>query len=542
MKGGKERMRYEIRTSSLLMLCALWLCLGASLSAQIRYEDFSSGKQFLQLNGSASFQTYQGNAVLRLTDGGSGNPEASTVYFHNTTRPPGPIDPSKQQVAGGFTTWFEFQMHNPTVCCAPGDGIAFIIQNSTAVDNSYGATGFGFKALGAGGNHNYPNQAGALGYAGINNNLVIEFDMVQDPWDPASNHIAIQTCGPATNTPVHLPGNYTIGNNSNVQSCLFSQQSISNIPMLGGACNGESCADGPVHQAVIGYTPPSGSQSGTLQIWLDPTFQPGTHTPSSPPLVNVPYNIVYNAQSNPNGLRLDPARCSGLGACGYAWVGFTASQPNEGTAQDILGWEFTLSVPVQVQQTIQPGGTPTVFPFGAHETTVTYPNGFQNPNGILMTVTATPVNKYTFYTTRLLGTNFADELCVSYLNTGPPETCIVYSYTCQDQHGNPVMCPAEPACTSPQQSQCIALNTTFYTTDPISPTNADYLENDAVGDNNWKSIFTSYVNQPIDGTTSGGSKGFGSGGSSHESPSQSSIMAPQVGSADVVATYNPHKP
>ena len=120
-------MRYKIRYSNLLLLSALLLCFGASLSAQIRYEDFSTGKQFLQLNGSASFQTYQGNAVLRLTDGGAGNPEAATVYFHNTTLPPAPLDPSKQQVAGGFTTWVAFQMHNPTVCCAPGDGIAFII-------------------------------------------------------------------------------------------------------------------------------------------------------------------------------------------------------------------------------------------------------------------------------------------------------------------------------------------------------------------------------------------------------------------------------
>ena len=543
MKGGKHRMRYGIRYSSLSLLWAVLLCLGAPLSAQIRYEDFSAGKQMLQLNGSASFQTYQGNAVLRLTDGGAGNPEAATVYFHNTTRPPGPIDPAKQQVAGGFTTWFEFQMHNPTACCAPGDGIAFIVQNSSATDPSYGATGLGFKALGAGGNHNYPNQAGAMGYAGINNNLVIEFDLVQDAWDPATNHIAVQTCGPATNTPVHLAGNYTIGNNSNVQSCLFSQQSIdAHIPMLGGACNESSCVDGPVHQAVIGYTPPSGNQQGMLQVWLDPMFFPGTHTPTGPALLSVPYNIVYNAQTNPSGLKLDTARCSGQGPCGYAWVGFTASQPNEGTAQDIFGWEFTLSVPVTIQQTIQPGGTPTVFAFGSHETTATYPTGFQNPNGILMNVTATPVNKYTFYNARLRGTNFSNELCVAYQAAGPGETCIVYSYTCQDTHGNAVTCPAEPACTSPQQSQCIALNTTFYTTDPVSSTNADYLENDASGDNNWVSIFTSYVNAPIDGTTSGGSKGFGGGGSGADSPFQSSIMAPQVGSADVVATYNPSKP
>jgi len=525
------------------------------LSGQIRYEDFSTGKQFLQLNGSASFQTYQGNAVLRLTDGGAGNAEAATVYFHNTTRPPGLIDPAKQQVAGGFTTWFEFQMHNPTVCCNPGDGIAFIIQNSTAVDPSYGASGYGFKALGAGGNHNYPNQAGAMGYAGINNNLVVEFDMVQDPWDPTSNHIAIQTCGPATNTPVHLPGKYTIGNNSNVQSCLLrlDMHSIdSNIPMLGGTCNGSSCADGAVHQAVIGYTPPSGNQPGSLQIWLDPTFLPGTHTPSGVPNVNVPYNIVYNAQSNPSGLNLDAQRCSGSGPCGYAWVGFTASQPAEGTAQDIFGGECTLSTPAQIQQVIQPGGMPTVFPFGAHEATVTYPTGFQNPNGIVMTVTATPVARYVFYHLRLLGTQFANEQCIAYLSTGagqsgPNGTCIVYSYTCQDQHGNPVVCPSEPQCAQ-DPTQCIVDTTTFYTTDPVTAANADYLENHSIGANDWFSIYTSYMNQPIDGTTSGKGSGFGGGGdlmgffnNDRGLPTSQTIrkLAGQVPGADLVATFTP---
>ena len=61
-----------------------------------------------------------------------------------------------------------------------------------------------------------------MGYAGIHNNLVIEFDILQDAWDPNSNHIAIQTCGPNTNTPVHLPGNYTIGNNHHVRAACYN--------------------------------------------------------------------------------------------------------------------------------------------------------------------------------------------------------------------------------------------------------------------------------------------------------------------------------
>ncbi len=87
--------------------------------------------------------------------------------------------------------------------------------------------------------------------------------------------------------------------------------------------------------------------------------------------------------------------------------------------------------------------------------------------------------------------------------------------------------------------------------DNVTPTNADYLENDAIGDNNWMSIFTSYMNDPTDGTTSGGSKGFGAGGdllnqfSNYGSlPTNPTIrkLAAQAPGADIVATFNPSKP
>ena len=545
-------MHFGIRYSTLVLFCVLLLCFGVSLSAQqIRYEDFSQQLRFLQLNGNASFQNYQGNAVLRMTDGNPVNPEAGTVYFQDTAHVQGV---GKQQVADGFTTWFAFRIHNET-CCSPGDGITFIVQNSSATDPSYGASGFGFRALGAGGGM---NQAGALGYAGINNNLVIEFDIQQDPWDPTSNHIAIQTCGPATNTPVHLPGSYTIGNNNNVQSCLLSQAAIdSNIPMIGGTCSDGTCTDGSLHNLVIQYMPPSGNQPGALQIWFDPTFIPGTHTPTGPPIMNIPYNIVYDAQNNPLGLNLDTTNCMGDNPCGYAWVGFTASQPpNGGTQQDIFGWEFTPHATITLQQQIQPGGMQTLFSFGGHETGVTYPMGFQNPNGILMSVTATPVDRHMFYQTRLLGTQFANEQCIVYSGTGggqnpiPSGNCIVYSYTCQDQSGNSVVCPQELQC-SQDQTQCIIDDTTFYTSDQVTSTNADYLENDAIGSNNWFSIFTSYMSDPLDGTTSGRGSGFGGGGDLMDLfkryrtlPTNRHIikLAGQAPGADIVATFNPSLP
>ena len=99
---------------------------------------------------------------------------------------------AKQPLTSGFITWFEFQTHNPTACCNPGDGVAFIIQNDATTDSTYGASGSGLTALGAGAG---PNQAGAMGYAGINNNLAVEFDIHQDPWDPNASHVAVQTCG-----------------------------------------------------------------------------------------------------------------------------------------------------------------------------------------------------------------------------------------------------------------------------------------------------------------------------------------------------------
>ena len=113
-------MRHGFRYSSSLVVSALLLCFGASSAAQqIRFENFSSKYpvQDLQQNGSAHLATYAGQSVLRLTDGGPGKQEASSVYFN-----------VEQPLTSGFTTYFQFQMHNPTLGPNPGDGIAFIIQ------------------------------------------------------------------------------------------------------------------------------------------------------------------------------------------------------------------------------------------------------------------------------------------------------------------------------------------------------------------------------------------------------------------------------
>ena len=442
------------------------------------------GNNHLQFNGNGSLATWQSQTVLRLTDS-SPTAETSSTFFT-----------LQQPLTEGFTTWFQFQIHNND-CCNPGDGFAFVIQNSNNTNTSMGASGLGVKALGAGG--------GGLGYAGINNSLAIEFDIYDDPWDPNSNHIAIQTCGGVAslfNTPVHLPGVYTIGQDNDVTSCLLSQASINtSIPALGGACNGSSCTDGAVHQVVVEYDPPApnNQQQGLLQVWLDPIFQPGTHTPilGAPTVLSVPYNIVYSP-TNQVGLNL-------TNAGGGAWVGFTGdqlatTQTGSGATQDIFAWEFTVHSPTEVTQVIPAGGIEADYAFGAHQAAVTYPPGFTNDQGLTMTVLETPWNQQTFYNQRLFGTQFADENCIIYLGTGGD--CIVYSVTCQDPNGNNVTCPTEPP-TSP-----ISICTQFYTSEPTAADNADFLEADPIGSNNWTSIFFMFTNDSIDPVVSGKGTGF----------------------------------
>lgn len=510
-------MRQSFRYSSVLLVFALLLCFGASsLAQQIHFEDFSNidyANKYLFQNysytdgNSPYLTTYQGNSVLRLTDGGSNKIEASTVYFN------------VPQAVLGFNTWFKFQAHRPLGCCNPGDGVAFIVQNSDATDASMGASGMGITALGAGGNKAYLPQAGAMGYAGIDNSLVIEFDTVQDPWDPNGNHIAVQTCGTGFNTPVHDSGVYQIGQNKNVTRCLYANngnQAINTtIPVLGGSClpGLQVCSDGAAHDVVINYSPPSGSGlQGVLDVYLDPPFQPGTHIPltSAPKAISIPYTI-----NSENGLNLGTgAPCLPDMPCS-ALVGFTASQPGEPSytadaAQDILGWEFNSS---QITQPVPNGGIENLFDFGPHMYGVTYPNGFTPPAGLQMTVVATGVDRYQFYQTRLLNSPFSNEQCIVYEGTGGLQpnasgNCLLYTVTCQ-QNGQNVTCPQELMCDPINNpNQCINLQTEFYTTDPINGTNADYLEAPS-GTNNWCSIYTSLMmGDSGDGTPPGKGTGF----------------------------------
>ena len=471
-------MRFGRVANTVLVGITVLLWVASASAQQVHYfPDFSSVAN-LQMNGSAHQATYNKAKVLRLTDGypgvGATHPETSSAWFEL----PLSVDTNlgKQSVSTGFTTYFKFQIHTAAICCAPADGFAFVIQNSSAT------------ALGTG--------SGGLGYAGITNSMAIEFDTYQDPWDPNANHVAVQSCGTGANAATHYPGNCLVASGINSTT----------IPHLGVTCGGSGpCADGVPHEAVIEYDPPpSGVGNGTLMVWIDPPFVSGTHTPvpGTVPAINIPYNIKH--AQNPQGITLTG---------GKAWVGFTASQTTDPQAHDILAWEFTPHAAATVQQVIPPGGVPAVYNFGANDTVVTYFPSFVN-NGCdgvspsdpcLMTVVATPWSRSVFHNTRLAHGPFDQEQCIVYQGTGG--NCIVYSITCQKQSnpGQNVTCPASlpNTCNNIGDPGCIQFSTSFYTLDNVTPTNADYLKADPIGSNNWISIFEFYHPNEFDGRTGG---------------------------------------
>lgn len=485
MRQKETPMQFGRVLKTVLVAVTGLLCMAPAYAQQVRYfPDFSTGGSNLKFNGSAHLATFNSAKVLRLTDGYSGvgiyHPETASSWFE--LPPTVDVNLGRQTLNLGFTTYFKFQIHAAAICCTPADGFAFVVQNSSKT------------ALGTG--------SGGLGYSGIPNSLAVEFDTFQNqPWDPSANHVAVQSCGTGTNTSRHDT------------TCLVASGINSNIPHLGVTCGSSGpCTDGVPHEAVIEYTPPaSGIGNGTLMVWIDQPFIPTTHTPcpnnttpgcpvAAVAAINIPYNIDV-AQNSSSGLSL-------LG--GKAWVGFTASQTNIPEAHDIIAWEFTPHAATQVTQVIPPGGTEADYVFGGHHMGVNYfcnPNVVNgcfanNPNDpVTMTVLATPVAPSVFRSTRLTGTPFSKERCVTYLQTGG--NCIVYSVTCQNNEG-PVACPVAPFCTTLGDTvNCISFNTSFYTADLVTPQNADYLKADPVGTNNWVSIFVSFDPNVLDGKTTG---------------------------------------
>ncbi len=125
----------------------------------------SSQLQSLRLNGDAALDS----GTLRLTR--AVNNLRGSAYFAT----PMPINSTTS-----FQTDFGFRLDGGQGTSG-ADGFAFIVQNSSAGANAISS------AVG-----------GSLGYTGIDNSVVIEFDTFQNPGDVSNNHVAVSINGSST--------------------------------------------------------------------------------------------------------------------------------------------------------------------------------------------------------------------------------------------------------------------------------------------------------------------------------------------------------
>lgn len=255
---GKRDHSFVTNGSTVLSVVALFsIFLGCALEGRadsFAFASFPASTSGIQTNGSATLGSGPSNNRLRLT---SSSPNLTGSAYYN----------SLVNVQAGFTTQFQFQITDPAGIAGGADGLTFIIQNSPS-----GAT-----ALGEGG--------GSIGYGGIPNSLVVEFDTYKNSEysDPDSNHIAVHTNGTGMNSP-------------------------SSSTLLGSYSPGVSFKDGQVHTVKIDY---SGT---TLSVYFDNLTSP---------VLSVNYDL------------------SNLGLNGgKAYVGFTAATGGGYENHDILSWTF----------------------------------------------------------------------------------------------------------------------------------------------------------------------------------------------------------
>jgi uncharacterized repeat protein (TIGR02543 family) len=390
-----------------------------------------------------------------------------------------------QVVANGFTSWFAFKFTPNGNSYATADGLAFVIQNSqgvhTASDPIAGcvATGAGPTALGTGG--------GCLSYGGIDNSLALEFDTYNngagfDPDDLGGsnndNHIALQNCGAGVpNSPVHYSFTNASSQTENCQVSLGGPNEstvptlVSN-PQSSTPGNGTvTLADGNVHQVVVVYNGPNElNNPNLLQVFIDPPYVSGTHTPTSSatPVISGTYNLATALNLLNSGTANDSA-----------YIGFTSATGSAFEEHELMAWTFTPHAPVQQTQPVNSSPTSpttTTFLFGTHNYSVTYPPNTV-PAGTTMTVIATPITQAAFDFI-IGGTPFAGAMCQVYDDTG--DNCIVYNVSCTNA-GIPVACPAPSGAPSdcaadPTNPSCLTLTTSY--DNSAQPTTPGFLQGD----------------------------------------------------------------
>lgn len=209
------------------------------------------------------------SGVLRVTDTSLGVAGAAWHRF-------------KQPVSGGFETDFTIQFSDPQGGGA--DALSFVIQNT------------GLDAVGVSG--------GGLGYQGIANSLVVEFDTWDNgggAGDPNGNHVAVHSAGLNVNAPTAAT-------------------------LLGASSNIPDLSDGQPHRVRVRYDPPISlfpilsdvivlPLVGSLSVYVDDFKKPALQV-----------SVTLGTK-----LKLD---------AGKAWVGFVASTGGASENHDVLNWVF----------------------------------------------------------------------------------------------------------------------------------------------------------------------------------------------------------
>ena len=331
-----------------------------------------------------------------------------------------------QKVSSGFSTYFTFKFTPNATSYATADGIAFVVQNATGGGAGPACSEIGSGPTAVGG------DGGCIGYGGIDNSMAIEFDTYHNSWDPIDlpatpnndNHIAIQNCGAGLpNSPDHTG------------SCLV-QLNAGGVPLpaITSSLGGVTLADGNVHQVVIVYSGPTEAIPNLLQIFIDPPFNPGTHTPSvlAVPVLSGTYNLAANLNL------MNSAAANAPASLDSAYVGFTSATGAAFEQHEIMNWTFTPHSAVTQTQPLAPPGQPTTFPFGSHVYATTYPSD-ATVTGISQVVTANTISPQLF-SQLVSGGPFAGSQCQIYDDTGG--NCIVYSISCVTTGTNNfVQCP-----------------------------------------------------------------------------------------------------
>jgi Bacterial lectin len=312
---------------------------------------------------------------------------------------------TQQPVAGAFSTTFKFQLTGASGD-GPGDGFAFVIQNSSPGVNS-GVNAIGPEGCGIGFGTSLTGCVPPYGpQTGIPNSLAIEFNTFQNyDVDPSGSDVAIQSCGINPNgvDSIDFSGPCGIAVNDLTQL-------VNPITQLPSPIN---LADGNVHSVTVTYSPSTATNCGPTQTTncssIDVLLDNVDLFPGGSVLVNLSTLLTLSS--------------------GDAWVGFTASTYAAEENQDILSWTF------------MPGSQSAVLTPGV-PATLTFPNQSGTPeytyNATLLAPYGTPeITVQPFLMTQaacdqLVDVDFWPARCFVYQNAENSGTnaSVVFALTC----------------------------------------------------------------------------------------------------------------